>query len=237
MKFTCLKENLYQGLALIAPLARKAAHLPILSNILIKAETGSLVCSATNLELALQISVRAKVEEEGMGTFPAKLLYDVVGSLPNEKIECIGTSEVLSLSAKGFLGKVKGVSGEEFPVIPKVQNTYTVSFSKNTFLALLEQTMFAASHQDPRQELNGVSFLFQDTSTLRIAATDSYRLTEGVAVLPTPLIQIPPQIIIPARSLQEVVRILFSSQEEQDTINMVWEESQVLFSCGNIAIT
>ena len=245
MKFTCLKENLYPGLALIAPMARKASHLPILGNILIKAETGSLMCSVTNLELAVKVTIRAKVEEEGMGTFPAKVLYEVVGSLPKDKIECTSTSDVLSLSAQGFQGTVKGVSSDEFPVIPQVQGTHTCTFQRQEFIGVLEQTMFAASHQDPRQELNGVSFWFSVPSgsasggktTLRIAATDSYRLAEATLTLPTPMSEPLPHIIIPARSLSEVVRILSSSQEEHTTLDMVWEESQVLFSCGNVAIT
>ena len=89
MKFSCTKENLVQALGLVGSLAQKHVNLPILSNVLLKVEEQKVELSATNLEIAITAHVRAKVEEAGSFTVPARTFADIISLTRDEKIEII----------------------------------------------------------------------------------------------------------------------------------------------------
>ena len=82
MKVSILAENLKRGLSIVMRGVSSRVQLPILSTILLKAGKEGLVLSATDLELSFQVKVRAKVLEEGELAVPAKLLSDLVATLP-----------------------------------------------------------------------------------------------------------------------------------------------------------
>ncbi len=235
MKFTCLRENFHQGLAIVTPLARKATHLPILSNVLIKAEMSGLSFISTNLEMALQGKVRAKVEQEGSFTFPAQLLFNVISSLSGEKIECELKNNALKIICQNFHGEVKGMPSEEYPLIPQIERTTPLNLPKEEAVAILEKIIFAAAKGDPRQELNGVLFSFSGSS-LTLAATDSYRLAKATVALEGAQKQ-ERQAIIPGRTLEEVMRIVNElPPEECAAISIFLEENQVMFSLGGVEV-
>ena len=76
MKISCTQENLHQGLSITSHLVTKNINLPILQNVLIKAEGGIVKFTTTNLEIAINCSVRGKVEDQGEFTIPSKLFFD-----------------------------------------------------------------------------------------------------------------------------------------------------------------
>ncbi|KPV48470.1 DNA polymerase III subunit beta, partial [Kouleothrix aurantiaca] len=86
MKLSCLQENLKRGLAIVGHAVAGKSTLPVLSNILLATDDGRLKLAATNLEIGITCWIGAKIEEDGAVTIPAKLLSDVVGGLPNDKI-------------------------------------------------------------------------------------------------------------------------------------------------------
>ncbi|MDP2767870.1 MAG: hypothetical protein Q8O41_10570, partial [Candidatus Methanoperedens sp.] len=86
MKFISLQENLKQGLFTVCHIAGKNINLPILSNILLKAEKGNIKLIATNLEMGVVNTIRGKIENEGSFTIDSKIISDCVNLLPNKKI-------------------------------------------------------------------------------------------------------------------------------------------------------
>ena len=86
MKLSCTRDNLHQGLSITSHLTTKNVNLPILQNVLVKAEGGVIRFTTTNLEIAISCSVRGKVEEAGEYTIPSKLFFDYVSLLPNETV-------------------------------------------------------------------------------------------------------------------------------------------------------
>ncbi len=87
MKFTCTKENLLKALSIVSGVAGKQNNLPILSNILIEAVESKVELIATDLEVAVKTTLRARVETPGSFTVPAKTLVDYIGLLTSEQIE------------------------------------------------------------------------------------------------------------------------------------------------------
>ena len=236
MKFTCLKENLLKGLTIVTPISRKASHLPILNNIQIITEVGGIRLVATNLEIALRCLVRAKVEQEGNFTFPAKLLLDFVSSLSEDKIECELQDQSLKIIAGDFKGSIKCMAPEEFPLIPKVSKNFSVKINRASGEEAISRVIFAAAKNDPRQELNGVFVsLHEEKATL--AATDSFRLAEVKLPLEGRSSGEPKEIIIPGRTMDELMRVLHEEEaKESQSFTFSLDETQALFEVGGVEI-
>ena len=87
MRVSCLQENLAKGLSTVSRAVAARSTLPVLSNVLLATEQGMLKLGATDLELAISCWLGAKVDEDGATTVPARLLTDLVSSLPPERID------------------------------------------------------------------------------------------------------------------------------------------------------
>ncbi len=240
MKFSCTKDNFHIGLALTGHLGAKNANLPVLNNILLQAEVGGVRLTATNLDITVSCTMRAKVDQAGSYTLPAKLLTEYVGLLPDDRVDVDLLDTSVSLRSAGSRTKMHGLSAAEFPAIPRVSGgtVYTVAAQK--FDEALGQTLFAVSTSEARQILTGAFLHFHgDTKTVTVAATDSYRLGEKSAPLVSETLG-ERKVVVPARTLSEVRRILSvlrGSSEPVETIDVELTENQIAFRCGTVELS
>ncbi len=193
----------------------KNVNLPVLGNVLLKTDSGALRLSSTNLELSVTTTVRGKTDGEGEYTVPAKLFLDYVSLLPQGKVELELGDEGLKVTAEGQETVMRGTPASEFPLIPKVAKTKGVSFPAEELRKAISQVAFAVSASESRPELSGVACFFGGKSgkgKAAFVATDSYRLAERVAA-PTGDVG-ESSMIIPARTMLEVGRILQSTKDE-----------------------
>ncbi|MBN1326003.1 DNA polymerase III subunit beta [Candidatus Falkowbacteria bacterium] len=243
MKITCTQENLKRGLNSVSHIASKNTSLPILSNVLIKADKGSVSLTTTNLEIGIRCLVRAKIYKDGSFTVNSKLLTDFINLLPNEKIDLELKDDMLEVWTENQETKMKGDSAEDFPLIPQVVKKSAYTCRVEDLLKAFTQVLFAVSVSETRPEISGVYFNFSENN-LTIAATDSYRLAEKKIRL-SENVKEEKEVIIPARTIQELFRILSSysgsaiGEEEPvslDKIDIYFEENQVLFVFNNIEL-
>lgn len=243
MKITCTQENLKRGLNSVSHIASKNTSLPILSNVLIKAEKSAVSLTTTNLEIGIRCLVRAKVYKDGSYTVNSKLLTDFINLLPNEKIDLELKDDSLEVWTENQETKMKGDSAEEFPLIPQVDKKTAYSCRVEDILKAFTQVLFAVSVSETRPEISGVYFNFSENNLI-IAATDSYRLAEKKIKL-LEKAQAEKEVIIPARTIQELFRILSSysgsvvteeEPENLDKVDIYFEENQVLFVFNNIEL-
>lgn len=242
MIFACTQENLLQGLSLVGHIAGKSANLPILANVLMKVEEGTLKLSTTNLEMAVSVIVRGRVDQPGEYTVPAKLLQDYVSLLPAGKVEMSVTEEGLKISADDKVTTIKGMPASEFPLIPKLAREGAYRFQAELLKQAIGQVAFAVSSSESRPELSGVSCVFhgeERPDTLLMAATDSYRLSERVVTMAQGGNTRSARCIVPARALGEIGRILTAYKDDVGVPEVVeWSitESQLVFSYGNVEL-
>lgn len=212
MKFTCTQENLHLGLQAVSRVASKNIALPILNNVLLIAEDGVVKLQTTNLELGMTVTIRAKVEMVGRYTVQSRTLSDFITFLGNEKVTLETTEGGLLVTSGHSTTTIKGLSADEFPVMPKQTEAQSVTLPSGVLQNLFDGVLFAVSHDESRPEISGV-FLRVEGSEIIAAATDSYRLAERRAKLlraaPMPI-----QVIIPARSAQEISRSLPKNDTE-----------------------
>ena len=246
MKISCTQENLNQGLFVVSHIASKNTSLPILNNILIKADKEGIRLSATNLEIGINCLIRGKVEEEGEFTVQSRLLADYINLLPKDQVDLESSksddnNQILKVKSKKSSTKIKGQDAADFPLIPSVEKNLLYLVKSLDLKQAISQVIFSVSTSETRPEINGAFFNFQGDK-LTIAATDSYRLAEKEIFLEKGSSQEERSVIIPAKTLQELQRILGSFKDpaaisEVKNIEVYLANNQILFSFGGIELT
>ncbi len=229
MKLTCLQENLKRGLATVSHAVAGKSTLPVLANVLLATDGGRLKLAATNLEVGITHWIGAQVSEEGAVTVPARLLADVVGSLPNDRITLTldARTQTVRLECGRFTNNIKGIEADEFPTIPSVADREpAVSLAPDVLREAIDQVAFAAATDESRPVLIGVLVRLRDTR-MYLAAADGFRLATRTVNLPEPVAQ-PMEFIVPARALAEVARIA-ADAEGNVSIIVTPGGGQVLF--------
>ncbi|MBI2935772.1 MAG: DNA polymerase III subunit beta [Chloroflexi bacterium] len=233
MKLSCLQEILNKGLSVVGRAVAARTTLPITQNVLLRTERGRLRISATNLEIALSVWIGAQIEEEGAITVPARLLSELVASLPNERIdlEVDPKPRGLSLRCARVATRISGTEAEEFPPIPAVQGGATVHFAPPLLREVVAQVVFAAATEDSRPILTGVRVELEE-DRFTFAAADGFRLAVRNGKLAQPLPE-PLGFILPARTLNELNRLL-GEQQEPVELSVTPSKGQVLFRLPDI---
>ena len=235
MKISSLQENLKNGLFITGHIAGKNINLPILNNILIKAKEGYVKLVATDLEMGITTSIRGKIETEGVFTVDAKIISEYISLLPNQKIDINTKDSQLSIKSGGYKTLINGQTADEYPLIPQIDRKQYCQASLEKFKQALAQIIFAVSSSETRIELSGVLFVFNNNS-LTMVATDSYRLAEKKIKLKTNINE-EKKVIVPAKTLQEVARVLGGSKEGEGSnnneIQFYISENQILFIMDN----
>lgn len=237
MKFVTLKENLKQGLTIVSHLTSKNINLPILNNILIKAKKEGVELTATNLEISINHFLRGKIEKEGEFTVDAKIINEYISLLPEDKIEVELLEEELKIECQNYKTKIKGQFSNDFPVLPKIDQSDFFSFEINSFKEALSSVAFSVSNNENRIELSGVYFSFNEEN-LVLVGTDSYRLSEKTIKLKNKKNNdFKKNIIVPVKTIQELIRILsnFKTEDQieaEDEIKIYLTENQIFFSFG-----
>ncbi|MBU2523962.1 DNA polymerase III subunit beta [Patescibacteria group bacterium] len=234
MKFLCEQSDLAEALNIVSKAISPNNTLPVLNNILVKLEEKKAVMIATNLEIAIKVSIPAEIKSEGGITIPAKLVTSYINLLENQKLEINEASgETITIKSKSSQSKIKGISPDEFPIIPKIEKLGKFSIDAKILLGMINKTAFAASNNLARPVLSGVFFDLQ-ADVFKMVATDSYRLSETKFEL-IDKIKDPLSCIIPARTILELGKILMKAEDEN--VDITFAKNQVMFNVGNIELT
>ncbi len=233
MKFSCLQENFNSGLSAVSHLAAKNVSLPILNNVLLKAEKGSIKLLATNLEQAITTEIRGKVEQEGVFSVSARLLGETVTLLARDRVDVNLHDQELYITSKNTKVKIKGLQGTEYPVIPEIRDGVEFELLEKDLKQALQQAAFAAAQDESRPEISGALIRF-DNEQATVVATDSYRLAERSVPLKKGSEN--KQVILPIRTVHELLR-LFSESDAEAIVRIRVAENQILFVAGETAIT
>lgn len=210
MKIICTQENLKNGLQVVSRIVGSSSTLPILNNVMLETENGQLKLSGTNLEVGISTYIRCKIETEGGICLGAKTLQELINNLPNENITIESGEVDTNISTDNYHTKIKHLSTEDFPLIPKIEDGLQVQVGGEELKNIFDQVVFAASTSETQPEISGVLCNFGPTQTV-FAATDRYRLAEKITKFDTQ--QTEKKIIMPHRSVLELSRLLAGRTE------------------------
>lgn len=234
MRLICSQKDLSSALNISSKAVGANSTLPVLNNVLLKAEGKKLFFTTTNLEIAVHYWIDAEVKNEGETTLPSKLITSYVSYLKDEKVNLqVGEGESVLLETSDSKTKIKGIPASEFPSIPNVEKEGYFKVGAQEFEKAIQQVVFASALNTTRPILTGVYFNL-NKNELRMAATDSYRLAEKT--LPVKESEGDISCIIPSKTILELGSILSFTKPEGEIEGIV-SKNQVLFSFNKIKIT
>lgn len=222
---TISKEQIINGLQAVQNIVSSRTTLPILSNVLLRAEGTRLELTATDLDITISCSVEAAVHQTGSTTLPAKRFFGIVRELAAPEIEIeVDDKNYCSIQAGPSFYKIHGLAAEEFPPLPAFAENRKVILPQDKLKGLLKKTSFAISTDETRYVLNGI-FLSLKEHTVTMVATDGRRLAlaEEEADIPAESMG---ECIIPTKAINELNRLL----QAQGDVEMRFTSNQVAFS-------
>jgi DNA polymerase III subunit beta len=237
MKISVLQENLARGLSIVNRAVESRPSMPVLGNVLLETEDARLKLAAVNMSLGMGITcwIGAKVEEGGSVTLPARTFADLVNNLSPERVDLTldTATQTMNLRCGGTKSNIKGIDPDEFPPVPH-GGEGDVHISGKVFKEMINQTVFAAAADDNRPILTGIHTRL-DGDVLSMTASDGYRLAVRTAKLEESF-DTPVEMVIPARSLAEVGRII-SEDDDEISLTLPGERDIVMFHMKNVEIS
>ena len=232
MRAVCNTDLFSRKLALVSRGVSARSTIQLLGGILLETEEGSVRLSATDMEISIQTTASAEVQEQGRVVIPARIFNDVVRSLPGGELALAHdrSEGVVRLSARENEYRIRAYAAEDFPQLPKFDEAAAFKMSGEALVETVEKVSRSYSRDETRPVLTGILISFEE-SRVRMVTTDSYRLSIKETELATTF-DGSREAIIPARAMQEVSRIYASSDEEQ--VDVVLSENQALFRIGDV---
>ncbi len=232
MKFRCERDDLLEAVQFASRAISNRATLPVLSGLRVEASDGGEVrVAATDLELTMQTSFKAGVDEPGRAIVPGRLFAEMARSLGAGQVRLAGGEGEIDIGSGRGQFKVKALAPDDYPALPiegdSGDDGVRVDMDATRLATALSQVVRSASGDESRQVLTGVLWEL-DSGSLTLAATDSYRLavrTLEVSGGPSE----PRKVVVPARALSELARAL---QGGATKVGAVVKENLVAFALG-----
>src|SRR3954468_7763445 len=214
LRITVSCDEFAQKLAVVSRGVSTRTAVLVLGGIRLHAEGGRLELAATDMELSLRAALDATVDGEGEVVVPGRLLLDIARSLPADDVAIEHRPEeaVVVVTSGSANYRLHTYSAEDFPRLPETETTQLHAIDRDALIETVARVGRSASRDESRPVLTGILVRFEPGKVV-MAATDSYRL----AVKETPVAGELPELeaIIPARALQELVRIGSGAEEVQ----------------------
>jgi len=239
MKITVERTELLKSLSHVHRVVERRNTIPILANVLIRAENGRLSLKATDLDLEVIDSIAAEVSAGGSTTVPAHMFYDIVRKLPEGAqivIEGSGDRAVLSLRAGRSRFTLQTLPESDFPDLAAGEMSHSFKLGALDLKRLIDKTQFAISTEETRYYLNGIYLHGAGTgksAALRAVATDGHRLAQCELPLPEGAAGMP-GVIVPRKTVGEVQRLVETGEGD---VSIELSAGKIRLSFGDVVLT
>lgn len=239
MKVTLERAALLKSLGHVHRVVERRNTIPILSNVLLRAEGGSLLLKATDLDLEVAERLPADVGLGGATTLPAHILYEIVRKLPDGaqvSLETDGEAGQLRLRSGRSRFNLQSLPDSDFPDLAAGELSHSFNLAAGDLKRLIDKTQFAISNEETRYYLNGI---FMHTTEveghmmLRAVATDGHRLARVEIPAPEGAIGMP-GVIIPRKAVAEVQKLI---EDPARDVRVEISATKVRFTFGDVVLT
>src|ERR687894_2174247 len=227
MKLETRREALFAQLQTVTRAASTRSAVQALSGVQLLATGAGIELRATDMEIGLRVPLEGEVIREGAVVLPARLLVDVVRSLPGDSVtlELRSAEQDVEIVAGAATFHIRTLRLEDFPPFPEPEGDGRVQVPGAAFVATIAKVARSASRDETRPVLTGI-LVSANGDELRMVATDSYRLSVKETPLDAPL-DGAFEANVPARALQELARITQSA--DADTLTVSVRSNQIVF--------
>ena len=238
MRVTLERSNLLKSLNHVQRVVERRNTIPILSNVLLKADEGVLTLKATDLDIEVTETTPASIEQSGATTVSAHMLYDIVRKLPDgsEVMMAVSDDNGLSLVSGRSQFRLQMLPESDFPDLTAGEFSHTFRMACEDFKTLIDRTQFAISTEETRYYLNGIYFhTVEDEGELKLraVATDGHRLAQAQTTAPDGSAGMP-GIIVPRKAVAEVQKLL---EEPDASVTVELSETKIRFTVNQVVMT
>ena len=241
MHLTIERSALLKALAHVQSVVERRTTIPILANLMVKAEDGSLALSATDLDIEIVEQVAAEVGTPGAATAPAHMLYDIVRKLPEGaqvELDFAGDPARLTIRAGRSNFSLGCLPVEDFPTLSAGGLPHRFVLDSAALASLIDRTRFAISTEETRYYLNGIYLHAykpeeSDVEVLRAVATDGHRLAMVEMPLPEGARDMQ-GVIVPRKTVNELRKLI---DEIEGDISIELGETKVRFVFDSVVLT
>jgi DNA polymerase-3 subunit beta len=231
MKIECSKEQLSQALNKLDKISGKNISIPVLSCILFDATADKLLLRSTNLEIALEIAIKAKIIEKGMVAIPSHAVASYIASLDKEKditLEVKAGNIYISSSLNNTI--IKSQPHENFPSIPNIENPISFSIKSSILNEGIKAVSYSAGQSSIKPELSSV-YIYTYDNHMYFVCTDSFRLAEKKISFKA---KEDWNTLIPIKNINDITRIL---EDINSDIEVMITKHQIVIRTDNIYLT
>src|SRR4051812_17755628 len=237
MKATIERATLLKGLSHVQSVVERRNTIPILSNVLLEAQaSGAMRLMATDLDLQIDETIAAAVDQPGATTISAHTLFDIVRKLPEgSQVELNAAEGRIVITAGRARFTLSTLPRDDFPVIAEGELPCTFELPAETLKQIIDKTRFAISTEETRYYLNGIFLHVADEATpvLKAAATDGHRLARVTMPRPDGAEKMP-DVIIPRKCIAELRKLL---DEVDGSVGVSLSNSKIRFDLGQAILT
>jgi len=239
MKVTVERSELLKSLAHVHRVVERRNTIPILANVLLRADRSKLSLKATDLDIEVTDTIASEVGPGGSTTVPAHMLFDIVRKLPEGAqvvIESSGDRAALAIRAGRSRFTLQTLPEGDFPDLAPGDMTHKFTVKAADLKRLIDKTQFAISTEETRYYLNGIYLHVAGSGkaqTLRAVATDGHRLAQVELELPSGAAGMP-GIIVPRKTVGEVQRLLEDNEAE---VLIELSAGKIRFTVGEVVLT
>lgn len=240
MKFTINRADMLRSLNHVHSVVERRNTIPILANVLLRADKDALSLTTTDMDLEIVESVAASSSQPGTTTVPAHTLYDIVRKLPDDAAVEVSTGAgdtTLTVKAGKSTFRLGCLPTEDFPKMGASDNyPYQFSLPAADLRTLIDRTRFAISSEETRYYLNGIYLHAANSDgvdVLRAVATDGHRLARFEMPLPSGAKDMP-GVIIPRKAINEIRKLI---EEAGDSITLSVSDNKLRFAFDHITLT
>ncbi|MEL6436932.1 MAG: DNA polymerase III subunit beta [Pseudomonadota bacterium] len=239
MRVILERANLLKSLSRVHRVVERRNTIPILSNVLLRADGQTLELKATDLDLEVNEATAAQVEQAGATTVPAHLFYDIVRKLPDGaevslSVDADGNTMTVATGRSDF--KLQCLPQSDFPQLAAGDFSHTFRLDNQTLRRLIESTQFAISTEETRYYLNGIYVHTAERDgaiTLRAVATDGHRLARCETDAPDGAESMP-GVIIPRKTVGELQKLV---EGPDVAITVEVSDTKIRFTIGSVVLT
>ncbi len=238
MKATIERATLLKGLSHVQSVVERRNTIPILSNVLIDATgEGAIRLMATDLDLQVDETVPAAVDQPGTTTVSAHTLFDIARKLPEgSQVELTAAEGRLQIRAGRYNSSLPTLPRDDFPVIAEGELPTTFELPAETLKQIIDKTRFAISTEETRYYLNGIFLHVAGDGgqpVLKAAATDGHRLARVTVPRPEGA-EAMPDVIVPRKCVGELRKLL---DEVDGSVGVSLSSSKIRFDLGQAILT
>lgn len=208
MRLTIDRDELLRGLARIQGIVERRGTLPVLANVLVDATDDGVSLSATDLEVGVVGSYAAEIEEGGRITLGARKLYEIARELEEAQV-VLSTEEGsrIRVESGGACFSLLTIAPEEYPGLPSPDGCEFVRLESTLLGELIDRTLYAASTDETRYNLNGVYMEGDGAERIRFVATDGHRLATVERSLPEAAPFLERGVLVPRKGMSEIRKL------------------------------